>query len=82
MSDKAQRIYDTMHTAGWPDIVEILDEMIEAPRVQLFDLMAHKPDSLTGKTAISKASRSRGLSDFKEELFAIVAPLNPQGQGQ
>lgn len=82
MSDKAQRIYDTMHTPGWPDIEAILDEMSGGPKEELWDIMSRKPDTLTGRTAIAKANRSRGLSDFKEELYALVGPLNPKGQGK
>ena len=81
MSDKAKRINDTMLTPGWKDVVEVLDEMALAAKEDLFEIMTKRPATLTGRTAIAKANRAKGLIEFKEELLALVAPLNPNGQG-
>lgn len=83
MNAKAERIHATMHTPGWADIIQLLDEMAQTPKDELFEIMVRKPESLTGRTAIAKANRAKGLIEFKEELYALVGPLNPrQGQGK
>ena len=79
--DRALRVNDTMNTPGWLDIIQMLDEMSQAPKDELFEIMVNKPETLTGRTAIAKANRAKGLIEFKEELYALVAPLNPKGQG-
>ena len=89
---KIQRIHYTMQTDGWWDIMLILDEMIEEPREELHEIMVRHPETLTGRTAIAKANRSRGLSDFKDEIYAACASVpnlrldkkqahNPRGLG-
>ena len=82
MTDKARRIHATMQTAGWADIVLMLDEMAAAAKDELFETMVKRPDTLTGKAAIAKASRAKALIEFKEELHALVAPLNSKEQGK
>lgn len=79
---RAQRVWHTMQTEGWPDILAILDEMAKTPQDELWEIMVRKPETLVGKTAIAKANRAKGLIEFREELYALVAPLNPRkGQG-
>ena len=82
MNAKAERVYATMSTPGWVDIIQMLDEMSKTPQDELFEIMVKKPETLTGRIAIAKANRAKGLMEFKEELYAFVAPLNPKGQGK
>ena len=72
---RLQRIWDSMRSPGWPDIVGILDGMIGTAQKDLLNIMTKKPETLTGKVAIAKANRANGLMDFKNELNDLVAPL-------
>ena len=79
---RANRIHYTMRTEGWPDILAILDEMAKTPQDELYELMVRKPETLTGRIAIAQANRAQGLIEVREDLYALVAPLNPRkGQG-
>lgn len=80
--DQAQRIQATINTPGWLDIVRLLDEMAASSKDDLFEIMTKRPEKLTGRIAIAKANRADALIEFKEELYALVAPLNPKGQGK
>lgn len=72
---RIQRIHNTMQTEGWPDIMDILNEMIKEPQEALHEIMVRHPEALTGRIAIAKANRSRGLADFKDEIYAVSAPI-------
>lgn len=76
--EAAQRIRETMQTAGWADIMGILTEISGDARGQLIGIIARKPDTLTGKTAIRLASRSAALTDFREEVEGALKLLDPQ----
>ena len=78
MDARVMRIWHTMNTEGWPDIVAILDEMAQDARESLIEIMVRKPETLTGKTAIAKANRTKALTDFKTELYALIEPVNKQ----
>lgn len=81
-SAKAHRIWNTMQTEGWPDILAILNDMTKEPQDELYEIMVRKPETLTGRTAIAKANRCKALLEFQDELNDLVAPLNPRkGQG-
>lgn len=79
--NELEHINQTMKSVGWTYIEAMLDGMIQAPKDEALEALAYRPDEVTIPIAIAKSSRSRGLSDFKEELYALVAPLNPKGQG-
>ena len=81
MNDRANRILETMGTPGWRDIESILNDMAKEPQDDLIEMMVRKPESLTGRIAIAKANRAKALIEFKQELYDLVAPLNPNGQG-
>lgn len=68
-TDRAQRIRETMGTAGWREILAILDERIREPKDRLYAIMGRKPEDLTGKTALKLAIRAKALEDFKEEVL-------------
>lgn len=76
--ERAQRIYDTMHSAGWRDISAMLNEAAREPEDELYEIMAKKPDTLTGKTALKYAIKAKALRDFMESLQDIVKILNPK----
>lgn len=63
-------------------LVKILDEMAQEPKDELWEIMSRKPDTLTGKSAIKLAVRSKALRDFKETVDDTILSLNPQGQGR
>ena len=67
--DAALRLRDTMNSAGWPDMVTLLDGMISYEQEAVMDAMASRPDTLTGKAAIRHASRAKALKDFKQEIL-------------
>lgn len=74
---RASLIQDTMNTPGWLHIKGILDEHIQSPRLQLWEIMAKRPDLLTGKKAVSLAARSNALEDFKESVEDSLNILRP-----
>lgn len=86
MSDNveiARRISNTINTLGWQDIrnlamSEIADEAME----KLVKILSSRPDTLTGKTAVSLAARRKAildLFDLIEDKVRIYLPENQQG---
>lgn len=73
--DRARRIQETMDTPGWVDIAAMLDEQAREPKDELYEIMAKKPDTLTGKAALKYAIRAKALCDFKESLQDEVRQL-------
>lgn len=45
---------------------DMLVEQAMEPQSELYEIMARRPDTLTGKTALKYAIRSKALSDFIE----------------
>lgn len=73
--ERAQRLQEMMHTAGWLDLVSMLNAQAKEPEDELYEIMSKKPDSLTGKTALKYAIRARALRDFMESLMDEVKLL-------
>ena len=65
---RAERIRDTMHTPGWQDIAAMLNEQAQEPQDELWEIMAKRPDTLTGRTALKFAIKSKALREFYESL--------------
>ena len=76
---RLRRMYETMHSPGWPDIVKVLDEMAQSQKDELIEIMTRKPETLTGRIAIAKANRTKALTDFKDELYSLIAPVKQNG---
>lgn len=76
MSERAQRIQDTMHTPGWHDIAAMLNEQAQEMQDALLVIMADRPDSLTDKTSLKYAIRLKALRDFYESLQDEVKKVN------
>lgn len=66
--DRARRLQEMMRTPGWLDLVAMLNAQAKEPEDELYEIMAKKPDSLTGKTALKYAIKARSLRDFMESL--------------
>ena len=76
MSARGERIMQTMHTPGWLDIEAMLNEQASGPESELCEIMAKRPDTLTGKTALKYAIKARALRDFMESLKDEVRLTN------
>jgi len=67
--DRAIRIKEFLQSQVGVEIIAILDKEAKEPEDELYQIMAARPDSLTGKTAIKYAVRAKALRDFKELLL-------------
>lgn len=74
--DRAKRLQDMMYTPGWRDLETMLNEQAKEPEDELYEIMSKKPDTLTSKTALKYAIRSRALRDFMESLKDEVKLLD------
>ena len=66
--ERAQRIRDTLGTAGWRDISTMLAEQETEPPEELYAIIGRRTDTLTGKSAVRLAARSAALKDFRESI--------------
>lgn len=73
MNEKAQRIKEFLGSQVGHEVIAMLDEMAKEPECELYEIMAKRPDSLTGKTALKYAIRAKALRDFKQELYDLAA---------
>lgn len=81
--DQAERIQATLNTPGWQDILSIAKEHIAGPRHDLIVMLGVDPENLTGKMAIAKANRAKGVEDFIEEVNDTLKILaQPRKGGQ
>lgn len=78
MNERAQRIREFLGSQVGHEIMAILDEMAREPKDELWEIMAKKPDTLTGKTALKYAIRSKALTDFKEALADEARAATPK----
>lgn len=69
MSDRANRILDTARTAGWADVIAMLDEQAQEPLSELYEIMVHKTEQATESSAFLRAGKARGLRAFKQSLL-------------
>ena len=69
MSDRANRILDTARTAGWLDVIAMLDEQAKEPLDELYEIMVHQTEKATESSAFLKAGKARGLRAFKQSLL-------------
>ena len=67
--ERAQRIKEFIGSQVGYEILAMLDEQAKEPQDELWEIMAKKPDSLTGKTALKYAIKSKALNDFKDSLL-------------
>ena len=67
--ERAQRIKEFIGSQVGHEILAMMDEAAKEPEDELYEIMAKKPDSLTGRTAIKYAVRAKALRDFKESLL-------------
>lgn len=67
-----------MQTPGWVDILSMLEEQAREPEAELYEIMAHKPDTLTGKTALKYAIRAKALREFKASVEDEIRILEPK----
>lgn len=82
--DQARRLVEMMNMPGWRDAHVIADEQISDAEESVFSMMTSNPDKLTGKTAIAKANRAKGVREFieaVEDARKIFDPSTQQGQG-
>lgn len=75
--DKAEQIQATLQTPGWAHIEALFDEHIKLPKDELFEIMASKPESVTGKAAFMRAGRSRGCAELLEAIKGELKILLP-----
>lgn len=81
MDDRAQRLLSLFEHPGWGDVLALARERIEEPRASLLVLMESNPDKLTGKTAIAKANRAKGVEDLLEEIESAAKFSPPTRKG-
>lgn len=68
--ERAIRLKEMMSMPGWLDVQAMVREHISTNQDYVTDLMVNDPVKLTGKTAISKANRARGVRDLFEDIEA------------
>lgn len=73
MNEKAQRMKEFLGSQVGHELIAMLDEQAKEPEDELYQIMAKKPDTLTGKTALKYAIRAKALRDFKQELHDLAA---------
>ena len=73
MNDRAIRFREFIGSQVGHEVIAMLDDMAKEPQDELFEIMARKPDSLTGKTALKYAIRAKALRDFKQEILDVAA---------
>lgn len=78
MTEHQVQIIETWNTAAAAEYRRLIDEQIEDSKARLLRIAATKPETLTGRTAVSLASSFRALEILKEK----ISGLNPQGQAQ
>ena len=66
--DRAMRIQSTMSTPGWEDIRSIFMEHVQLPKDELFEIMSKRPEALTGKGAVMRASKAKAIEELLEEI--------------
>lgn len=74
-----QAIKHLANNYGFAVILKLLDEHIKTHKDHVYNLMSTKAQDLTGRKAISEASKARSLEDFKEELMDAVRMDSRQG---
>lgn len=77
-----QALFSVWNSHGGLILRSMLAEQAQVPKDELWEIMARKPDTLTGKTALKYAIKAKALNDFAESVEDAVRPLNPQGQGK
>lgn len=65
----AERIKYVLQSQGWVDIQQMMDDEIKENRDELQHIMAKRPDTLTGKTALKYAIRASAIEDLKEQIL-------------
>lgn len=76
--ERAHRLKEMMHTPGWRDVVTMLNDEAKGAESELVEIMATRPDALTGKSALKYAIRARALRDFMEMITDEVRLLDGQ----
>lgn len=74
--ERAHRLKDMTFTPGWRDVVAMLNDEAKGAESELVEIMATRPDTLTGKSALKYAIRARALRDFMEMITDEVRLLD------
>lgn len=74
---QAQAIKSILQSGAAHHLWAMLDEMVADDTNNLIGIIAKRPDTLTGKTAIRLASRAQALKDFKEAVLDTQKILEP-----
>lgn len=86
MTDRCERLKVLVSMPGWLDLISIADEMSKEHRDYLEHLMVSKPNDLTGKTAIARANRARGIKDLMDAVQSEIRDpqsfVSSKGQGR
>ena len=80
--EERQALRDCWYSYGGTILRRMLSEQAQEPKDELWAIMASKPDTLTGKSALKLAMRSKALHQFAESVQDEVKLLNPHPQGQ
>ena len=68
--ERALRLKELASMPGWKDVLDMANDHISSNQEYVNDLMVNNPVLLTGKTAIAKANRARGVRDLIEDIEA------------
>ena len=74
--DDRAALVDAWNSPGGFVLRKMLDDQSAEPKDELWEIMARRPDTLTGKSAVKLASRSKALVDFRESIEAEIARLS------
>lgn len=80
--EKAMRLADLQRHPGWKDLLSIANEQMNGNSDWIFNTLASHPEKLTGRTAIAKANRLKGVSELLEAIDSEIRFANPSTQGQ
>jgi hypothetical protein len=72
-TETALRIYSTMTTQGWGDIMA---------KDSLYAQMVARPETVTGRKALIMAGGIRALNDFRDSLQDVVKRVVPNPVGK
>lgn len=78
--EKAMRLADLQRHPGWRDLMAIANEQMGQNFDWILETMSKSPDKLTGKTAIAKANRHKGVKNLLDAVGDEVRFLNSSTQ--
>lgn len=75
---RAERLKNLMLQPGWADVILLKIDKTGEYEDELLHMMDSKQDALTGKKAVSLASKRKALNDFFGDLDDDVTSNQPQ----